>query len=287
MCIRDSLYNVCISFKMSIVSPQVDYIKTWINEKGDSLRHLAFQPNPRRHQGDSSGSSDEEEEEDLGELPPKETLQKLTRPGRVSVSAEAYGKFNVKRDYTPKIIQKSLEQKRRIKERLSQAFMFEALDEKDKQIVINAMEEKKFKPGDVIINQGDDGDNLYVVDTGELDCFRKFKKDGESTFVKKYGPGDAFGELALLYNAPRAATIKAVTPCILFALDRECFNHIVKDASAKKREKYENFLSKIEILESMDAYERAKIADALRPMKFKPQEYVVRQVNEHFDMKID
>lgn len=43
--------------------------------------------------------------------------------------------------------------------------------------------------------------------------------------------GEAFGELALLYNAPRAATIIAKTKSVLFALDRECFNHIVKDAA--------------------------------------------------------
>jgi cAMP-dependent protein kinase regulator len=46
-----------------------------------------------------------------------------------------------------------------------------------------------------------------------------------------------------LYNAPRAATIIANEECLLWRLDRETFNHIVKDAANKKRAKYEEFLS--------------------------------------------
>lgn len=98
---------------------------------------------------------------------------------------------------------------------------------------------------------------LYVVDEGDLDCFKKFSKDANDTYLKTYHPGESFGELALLYNVPRAATIKSKTDSILFGLDRQTFNHIVKDSAAKKRQKYEEFLSKVDILKTIDPYERS------------------------------
>jgi cAMP-dependent protein kinase regulator len=120
--------------------------------------------------------------------------------------------------------------------------MFSALDDKEKDIVIDAMNERKAVLGDYIIKQGEDGDNLYVVESGKLKCEKLFAGNTEPTFLKHYVPGDAFGELALLYNAPRAATIIAEEDSVLWGLDRKTFNHIVKDAAAKKRDKYEEFL---------------------------------------------
>lgn len=132
-----------------------------------------------------------------------------------------------------------------------------------------------------MIKQGEDGDNLYVVELGTLKCFKKFSKDDkEPKYLKTYQPGESFGELALLYNAPRAASIQAETNCVLFALDRACFNHIVKDAAVKKREKYEEFLVKVDLLQTMDPYERIKIADALRPEVFQAGEFIMKQVSK-------
>ena len=58
-----------------------------------------------------------------------------------------------------------------------------------------------------MIRQGEDGNELFVVDEGELGCYKRFKKDEPEKFLKTYYPGESFGELALLYNTPRAASI--------------------------------------------------------------------------------
>jgi len=98
--------------------------------------------------------------------------------------------------------------------------------------------------------------------------------------LKVFTQGDAFGELALLYNAPRAATIKAKTNAHCWVLDRNTFNHIVKDASQKKREQYETFLSSVPILSSVDDYERSKICDSIKEENFSQGSTVITQGEE-------
>lgn len=155
--------------------------------------------------------------------------------------------------------------------------MFNALDEKEFEIVVDSIEEVKVKPGDIIIKEGDEGDCMYVVEQGTLTCTKVFKGQTQPTFLKEYHPGEGFGELALLYNAPRAATITAKTDGVVWKLGRDTFNHIVKDAASKKRQKYEDFLGSVKILQSMDPYERSKIADALKEEKFSKGQFVIKE----------
>lgn len=223
-----------------------------------------------------SEKSNSESEEDATELAKKKAKAKM-RGVRGSVSAESYGSHNIKGSYTAKFIQKSPEVTERITSRLTQAFMFAALDETERNIVIGAMEECKFNPEDVVIKQGDDGDVLYCVDSGKLKCQRRMKADdSEDTYLKTYIPGEAFGELALLYNAPRAATIICEEESICFSLDRDCFNNIVKDSAIKRRKRYDEFLRKLELLETLDNFERSKLGDAMKTEQYNMNDYILR-----------
>ncbi|KRX00652.1 Cyclic nucleotide-binding protein [Pseudocohnilembus persalinus] len=251
------------------------YMINWLKDKGTQLENNLNDGNAN-YQVESEDDDSSDDGEDLMDIKQLQVL-KAGKQMRTSVSSEVYGKFNKKEEFVPKVIPKSESQRQRIRERLSQAFMFSALDQNEQKIVVDSMTEKQIKAQQAIITQGEDGDNLYVVDSGELDCFKKFKPNGENTYLKTYREGEAFGELALLYNAPRAATIIAKTNCTLFSLDRETFNHIVKDAASRKREKFESFLSKVDILENMEPYERLQIADAIRVKKYNPGDYIVKE----------
>lgn len=196
---------------------------------------------------------------------------------RTSVSAEAFGLYHKKSDFKPIVIEKSDVVKNKIRKRLAESFLFNTLNEKDQNIVLDAMKEENFKKDDVVIREGEDGDVLYVVESGLYNCSKIFPGNTKPTNLTKYEAGAAFGELALLYNAPRAATITCLEEGTLYSLDRNTFNHIVKDAAAKRREKYEDFLSQVKILESLEPYERSKLADAFREETHKPGDYVIRE----------
>lgn len=217
---------------------------------------------------------DEEEEEDdeMDEIP--ESMKKPEAQmgrARQSVSAEAYGNWNQKKEFTPPKHPKSDEQKARVLTSLGRSFMFSCLDEKDMNTVVDATFEQRFTAGTTVINEGENGNYLFVIEVGSLDCV----KEGKT--VKTCMPGDVFGELALLYNCPRAATVVAKEDCICWQLDRETFTHIVKDAAVKQRQRYDDFLKSVALLSSVDAYERSQIADALVPQMFNRGETVIKQ----------
>jgi cAMP-dependent protein kinase regulator len=232
-------------------------------------------------EGECSSVSSEENEEEKKKI--EEEIQKKAkkkRGCRTSVSAEVYGIHNVKEIYKPRQIEKTEEQKNSIMNKCKDNFMFNCLEENELNTVLLAFEEKKYEPGDIVIKQGDQGDVLYLVDKGKLDCQRVFNPGEPPKHLKDYLPGDSFGELALLYNAPRAATIIAETDCILWALDRQCFNNIVKDAAMKKRKNNMETLKKVDILSSVDDYEVGQIADALQSKRVKANECIIKQGEE-------
>lgn len=196
---------------------------------------------------------------------------------RSSVCAEVYGIFNKKENFVARVIPKTEEQKETIHKKCLQSFIFNSLEDQDMVTVVNAFEEKKYKAGDYVINQGEQGDVVYLVDKGELDCEKVFKAGDPPTYLKTYVNGESFGELSLLYNAPRAATIRAKTDSLLWALDRGTFNNIVKGAAIKKREKYEATLKMVPILSTLDAYELSQVCDAVKSQKVNKGDRIINQ----------
>lgn len=206
-----------------------------------------------------------------------------SRGRRVSVSAESIQpSLHLSKEGYVKH-PKTDQQRESINAAIANNFLFKCLDDDQRTHVIDAMEEKRVKKGDVVIQQGDEGDYYYVVESGTFDCFLE-QSDGPAIKATSYGPNGSFGELALMYNAPRAATIVATSDAVLWALDRITFRSILMDSTAKKRRMYEQFLAEVPILKSLELHERHKVADALEPVQFDDQGIVMSEgdVGENF-----
>jgi len=95
--------------------------------------------------------------------------------------------------------------------------------------------------------------------------------------VTEYGPGACFGELALVYNAKRAATIIAKTPCTLWTLDLRTFRRMLATASSTQTMARVEFLKRVSLLQNLSVEQISKLAGALTPQTFNDGAYIIRQ----------
>jgi cAMP-dependent protein kinase regulator len=212
----------------------------------------------------------------LGPVDPQSFPNNYNLNRRTSVSAESLNPASSANDnWTPPFHHKTDDQQSRLKAAVAGNFLFSHLDDDQSAQVLGALQEKPIPTqGIKVISQGDVGDYFYVVENGAFDIYvNKSGKletgaDGLGAKVGSVGPGGSFGELALMYNAPRAATVMSSEKSTLWALDRVTFRRILMDSAFQRRRMYEGFLEEVPLLSTLTPYERSKIADALETKKF-------------------
>ncbi|KAJ3116648.1 hypothetical protein HDU96_009101 [Phlyctochytrium bullatum] len=232
------------------------------------------------HEDEAEEEEEEEDDDEAAEAedhiaPPPPPTMNYNRGRRTSVSAESMAP-STDANYERVVIPKTDEQRSRIDASIRSNFLFRACDEEQYADVVAAMSEKRVTPGEEVIRQGGVGDFFYVVEEGTLDVL--VSRNGQPPIkVTDYGAGGSFGELALMYNAPRAATVIATSDCVLWALDRVTFRRILMENTSRKRRMYEAFLEEVPLLVSLEPYERHKIADALESVVFNDGDVVIKQ----------
>jgi Cyclic nucleotide-binding domain len=101
-----------------------------------------------------------------------------------------------------------------------QSPLFKDLEEDELQAVIRGLKLLTFEAGDIILHQGDDGGSLFLITTGRVKVFIKEPGGRRHVLVRTMAEGDFFGEVSLLKNEPRTATVIAAADCELLELDR-------------------------------------------------------------------
>jgi CRP/FNR family transcriptional regulator, cyclic AMP receptor protein len=103
---------------------------------------------------------------------------------------------------------------------VQEAPLFRELSPEAAQALVDSMEETHLPRGEVLFNEGDSGDRVYVVIEGKVKLGRH-APDGRENLLAILGPGQMFGELSLFDPGPRSATVTAVTDSVLLLLSHE------------------------------------------------------------------
>ncbi|KAL7544276.1 hypothetical protein ACHAWF_007660 [Thalassiosira exigua] len=214
------------------------------------------------------------------------TSSRRKKEARAAVLARGSGK-----DFVKTTIPKSDQVRNLIYHSIKRNMLFRACSEEELQDLIDAFDVASFKADSVVIKQGDDGDLFYVVEEGKLDVMvstadvdeeKGASSQREVQVGVPYVSGSSFGELALMYGSPRAATIRAKADCILWSLDRTAFKGITASHKQKREEIILETIRKVKIGDNVlgDVLRQSDIdamALATQSDSFKKGHVIIRQ----------
>ncbi|KAJ1627954.1 cyclic nucleotide-binding-like protein [Pavlovales sp. CCMP2436] len=208
-------------------------------------------------------------QDEPGDLPLAYKTLPMRMKRRPSVSAEVPVPFG---KYVPaKKFFKSDEQVEAIRAALKGNFLFQGLSFKQLIDVIDSFFEKTVVNGEEVMTQGADADNFYVISSGKFDAV----KDGAVVF--SYDGSGAFGELALLYSCPRAASVFARTDGRLWGLDRVTFSRMLIADRQDRAVVTSAWLTRMPLLSYLSKDEIGKLTDALSSHDYKAGDTIFSQ----------
>lgn len=174
---------------------------------------------------------------------------------------------------------KTWEEEAHIEQALNDHFLFRKLTESQCHVLLDCMQRVNVEPGDIIVKQGGESDCFYVVGSGEFEVLAtQEEKDGEVPRVLQRYTAEklsCFGELALMYNKPLQASVRAVTNGTLWTLKREDFRGILVSEFSN--------LSSLKLLRSVDLLSRlsilqlSQISDSLSEVTFSSGQTIINK----------
>lgn len=190
---------------------------------------------------------------------------------RGAFSAEALSEQDAQ-NYQKVVVPKDYKTTLALDRSLKNNILFKHLDETERSDIFDAMFMRRYSYSEYVMNQGDQGDNFYVIESGIVEV------EVNNKVVSQITQGGYFGELALIYGTPRAASIKCKSDLlVLWGLDRASYRRILMGNTMKKRKMYDDFLSNVEILSTLDSFERLQVADALEAVTFNQGSVIIKQ----------
>ena len=176
-------------------------------------------------------------------------------------------------DFRPPVHHKTRDEKQFILKALQNNFVFENMAPRELDPLVMAFEKSSANEGGEIIKQGDTGDYFYILEQGRCAFHVNGVEVGKAT-----EPGSSFGELALLYTAPRAATVTALdTPTKFYRVDQTTFRYILQNQTQEGTKTKFDLLRKIPFLKDLGDEEMGQLASAMTPHPFTKDEYLMKK----------
>ena len=118
--------------------------------------------------------------------------------------------------------------------------IFVALLVSDLRSRLHSVVQRAFKAGDIVFRQGDFPDRLYLIGKGEADVMKE-ADGGSAVLLARLGPGEFFGELGIIGNSPRTATVRAHTDLETLSIHRDYFTSLLAYLPSWKERVFEDY----------------------------------------------
>uniref|UniRef100_A0A4W5MMZ2 cGMP-dependent protein kinase n=1 Tax=Hucho hucho TaxID=62062 RepID=A0A4W5MMZ2_9TELE len=205
-------------------------------------------------------------------LPSAQIIGPRTRRAQgISAEPQAYRTFQELNSEAFRKHSKSDRSKDLIKEAILDNDFMKNLELSQIQEIVDSMYPVEYGKDSCIIKEGDVGSLVYVMEDGKVEVTK------ESMKLCTMGPGKVFGELAILYNCTRTATVKTLTNVKLWAIDRQCFQTIMMRTGLIKHAEYMEFLKSVPTFQGLSEEILSKLADVMEETHYRDGEYIIRQ----------
>ncbi|EGT40013.1 CBN-EGL-4 protein [Caenorhabditis brenneri] len=191
------------------------------------------------------------------------------RAKKIAVSAEPTNFEN--KPATLQHFNKTVSAKQMIRDAVQKNDFLKQLAKEQIIELVNCMYEMRARAGQWVIQEGEPGDRLFVVAEGELQVSR------EGVLLGKMRAGTVMGELAILYNCTRTASVQALSDVQLWVLDRSVFQMITQRLGMERHSQLMNFLTKVSIFENLSEDRISKMADVMDQDYYDGGHYIIRQ----------
>ena len=162
-----------------------------------------------------------------------------------------------------------------IRSAMENTVLFHQLDPDVREAVAREMRRAEVSPEHRLIVEGDLGDTLYLVEEGIFDVLSR--RNGVDVKVNSKSRGDIFGEISLLFESPRTASVVSASGGTVWVLNRARFRALTRKVAVESNLQNEVFLNSVPAFAPLDADARLRLAEALVERRFEPGHVVVRE----------